>query len=127
MESHCDCIREISVIRVPLKISRRNFLWTTSILLPKANSHTIAKRRPHGQIAAREGELRFGLRSESWAYRLGFIRTDWSGWAGLRGAHTPPCGGWSEVRGDGQKNKKRPPEGDRLVLQSHVCKNLWFS
>ena len=34
MESHSDCIREIRVIRVPLKISRRNFLWTTSILLP---------------------------------------------------------------------------------------------
>ena len=37
MKSHSDCIREIReirVIRVPLKISRRNFLWTTSILLP---------------------------------------------------------------------------------------------
>ena len=93
----------------------------------RTQKKATAQRRPHGQIAARWGELRFGLRSESWAYRLGFIRTDWSGWAGLRGAHTPPCGGWSEVRGDGQKNKKRPPEGDRLVLQSHVCKNLWFS
>ena len=59
-----------------------------------------AKRRPHGQIAARWGELRFGLRSESWAYRLGFIRTDWSGWAGLRGAHKLPCGSWSKVRDD---------------------------
>lgn len=51
----------------------------------RTQTKATAQRRPHGQIAARWGELRFGLRSESWAYRLGFIRTDWSGWAGLRG------------------------------------------
>ena len=51
---------------------------------------TTAKRRPHGQIAARKGELRFEVRSEFWAYRFG-LRSKRLEWLGrTRGAHIYP-------------------------------------
>ncbi|MBO5703199.1 MAG: hypothetical protein J6R91_01295 [Bacteroidaceae bacterium] len=44
--------------------------------------------RLHGQIAACEGELRFEVRSEFWAYRFG-RRSNRLEWLGrTRGAHT---------------------------------------
>ena len=49
----------------------------------KRNMHRL-----RGQIAAREGELRFEVRSEFWAYRFGrrLNRLEWLG--RTRGAHT---------------------------------------
>jgi hypothetical protein len=67
-----------------------------------SNEERRNMHRLRGQIAAREGELRFEVRSEFWAYRFG-RRSNRLEWLGrTRGAHTYPlaaAGQKSEVTG----------------------------
>ena len=69
--------------------------------------------RLRGQIAAREGELRFEVRSEFWAYRFG-QRSNRLEWLGrTRGAHIYPLA----VVG------QRVQKGVRMVKSPHVSAN----
>ena len=74
-----------------------------------SNEERRNMHRLHGQIAAREGELRFEVRSEFWAYRFG-QRSNRLEWLGrTRGAHISPLA----VTGPKfvySQLKKRPPK-----------------
>lgn len=76
-----------------------------------SNEERRNMHRLRGQIAAREGELRFEVRSEFWAYRFG-LRSNRLEWLGrTRGAHTYPlaAAGQKLVRTKQKSDRQRRP------------------